>query len=61
MVGDSLEHDVAGSNRVGWDSLFIQSGIAKAHFVNGDAKETLDQLISEYGGPAPNYQMWRLT
>lgn len=61
MVGDSLEHDVAGSNRVGWDSLFIQSGIAKAHFVDGNAKEILDKLISEYGGPAPNYQMWCLT
>ncbi len=35
MVGDSLEHDIAGADAVGWDSLFVRGGL------HADATDTL--------------------
>lgn len=32
MIGDSLEHDIAGASSAGWDSILIQGGLYKSDF-----------------------------
>ena len=31
VVGDRLDTDVEGANRLGWDSLLVLSGVTRAH------------------------------
>ena len=50
MVGDSLLHDIAGSQQLGWQSLFIRSGVHKAELelVGADAiklSATIEAII----------------
>lgn len=60
MVGDSLEHDIAGAHDAGWDSVFVQGGLLKKHFAQGDSMENLDKLCKEHGVIPPTYQMEQL-
>ena len=55
MVGDSLEHDVAGAAAAGWDSVFITGGLHAAAFKSGDEMADLNQLAGD--GPRPTYLM----
>ncbi|MEL6608927.1 MAG: TIGR01459 family HAD-type hydrolase [Pseudomonadota bacterium] len=57
MVGDSLEHDIAGAVGAGWDSLFVAGGLYADRFAAG---LTLDALVAETGHPAPTYMIGEL-
>ena len=57
MVGDSLEHDIAGAHGAGWDSVFVQGGLLRENFTTGDAADTLAELCAVEGVPEPTYQM----
>lgn len=57
MVGDSLEHDIAGAQAAGWDSLFIQGGLYAAEFASGLADETVLRLAREKDVAPPTYRM----
>ncbi len=60
MVGDSLEHDIAGTARAGWDSLLIQGGLYQAEFELGDPAAVLAKLMQDKNSPAPTYRMSNL-
>lgn len=55
MVGDSAEHDIAGGQQAGWDTLLIQAGLYNEQFASGDLQEVLDQIIAEKGCDLPTY------
>lgn len=57
MVGDSLEHDIAGAHGAGWDSVFVQGGLLREKFKEGDASDTLAELCAVAAAPAPTYRM----
>ena len=57
MVGDSLEHDVAGAAEAGWDSLLIQGGLYAEEFSRGDADGVLERLVVDSGGAMPTYRL----
>ena len=57
MVGDSLEHDIAGAHGAGWDSVFVQGGLLRENFADGDASDILAELCAAEGVPAPTYHM----
>ena len=57
MVGDSLEHDIAGAHGAGWDSVFVQGGLLRENFADGDVSNTLAELCAMAGVPTPTYQM----
>ena len=48
MIGDSMEHDIAGAARAGWDSVLIQNGIYRDRFAVGDAEGVLADLSATY-------------
>lgn len=56
MVGDSLEHDIAGAKAAGWDALLVTGGLLAAAF-DGPAPqaETLARLAAVEGAPLPDY------
>ena len=39
MVGDSLLHDIAGSQQLGWQSLFVRSGVHASELSQANASE----------------------
>lgn len=57
MVGDSLEHDIAGADTAGWDSVLIQGGLYASDFSIGDADRTLARLCAEKNTPFPTYRL----
>ena len=57
MVGDSFEHDVAGAQAAGWDSLLIRGGIHADAFAAGDPDRTLRALASQNRCRPPTYRM----
>tara|TARA_Y100001956_G_scaffold32859_1_gene32193 strand:- start:2795 stop:3631 length:837 start_codon:yes stop_codon:yes gene_type:complete len=57
MVGDSLEHDIAGAQSAGWDSLLIEGGLYADAFETGDAETTLAALVAEKKTRAPTFRM----
>jgi HAD superfamily hydrolase (TIGR01459 family) len=57
MIGDSLEHDIAGAQRAGWDSLLIEGGLYADDFATGDGAATLARLVSDKGCHPPTYRM----
>jgi HAD superfamily hydrolase (TIGR01459 family) len=57
MVGDSLEHDIAGAHHAGWDSLFIRGGLYHRHFASGDVDTVLADLVQQTGAPAPTFTL----
>lgn len=57
MVGDSLEHDIAGAHAAGWDSLFVRGGIHAPDFATGDLAETLTKLVVAESAPAPTHSI----
>ncbi|MEL6915476.1 MAG: TIGR01459 family HAD-type hydrolase [Pseudomonadota bacterium] len=61
MVGDSLEHDIAGANGAGWDSLFVRGGLHAEAFTGSDAPlARLERLIVEETAPRPTYTLHSL-
>ncbi|MDE0004020.1 MAG: HAD hydrolase-like protein, partial [Rhodospirillaceae bacterium] len=61
MVGDSMEHDIAGAARAGWSTAFIRGGIHGDEFTPsaGDVTilSTLRSLTKLYGGISPDYAL----
>lgn len=55
MVGDSLEHDIAGARQAGWATLFIRGGLFSEAFETGDPAAILARLTK--GGPKPDYSL----
>ena len=57
MVGDSLEHDIAGAQSAGWDSLLIEGGLYARDFASGPAEDVLDRLVAEKRCQPPTYRL----
>lgn len=57
MVGDSLEHDIAGAHTAGWDSLLIEGGLYADAFAADPSDATLDQLVATLGCKLPTFRM----
>lgn len=61
MVGDSLEHDIAGGHGAGWSTLFIRGGLHGAAFANGAALlPTVTRLAEAEDAPLPSYTLAEL-
>lgn len=60
MVGDSLEHDIAGAHNVGWDTALVQNGLYEAEFAQGDHQATLALLAEQKSAPHPTYMIGEL-
>lgn len=60
MVGDSLEHDIAGAANAGWSSLFVRGGIDAAAFTSGKVQYNLDKLLAAKQMLAPNFSIQTL-
>lgn len=60
MVGDSLEHDIAGANAAGWTTCFVEGGLHAADLVTGDPDGALQQLVATRRAPTPDYAIARL-
>lgn len=57
MVGDSLEHDIAGGQGAGWDTLLVTGGLYAAEFATGDHDATLSRLVADKGCDMPTYSI----
>lgn len=57
MVGDSMEHDIAGAQAAGWDSLFIEGGLYRDQFAQGDGEAVLARIAEEKGCALPTYRI----
>ena len=55
MVGDSLEHDIAGAQDSGWDSVLVLGGLYAADFARGNHEQNLARLVAEKGCNSPTY------
>ena len=57
MVGDSLEHDIAGADAAGWHSVFICGGLHAARFRSGDIASNVAALADAMATPLPRYTL----
>ena len=60
MVGDSLEHDIAGANAAGWSTCFVEAGLHAADLTGSDPDNTLQRLVAARGAATPDYVIARL-
>lgn len=60
MVGDSLEHDIAGAQTAGWDSLLIQNGLYAQAFAQAPHDVVLTDLVAKQGISPPTYTLKEL-
>lgn len=60
MVGDSLDHDIAGAQAVGWDSVLIQKGLYASVFSNADHDIVLKTLLKDRACQPPTYSIEQL-
>jgi len=61
MVGDSLEHDIAGGAAAGWSTLFVRGGLHRARFDGSDVMAQLAELVADEKAPAPTYTLDQLS
>lgn len=61
MVGDSLEHDIAGAQKMGFASAFIRGGIHADDFVTANSNKSIssiiNQLIEETKAAGPDFSL----
>ena len=61
MVGDSMEHDVAGAARAGWSTAFVRGGIHRDEFPpsagDGTILSRLHLLTKLSGGILPDHSL----
>ncbi len=57
MVGDSMEHDIAGAHAAGWDSLLIEGGLYGARFAEARGEDVLSQIIAETRCAPPTFRI----
>ena len=55
MVGDSLEHDIAGGHCAGWDTVLIKGGLYARAFAQGSDDDVLASLAARTSAPHPTY------
>jgi len=60
MVGDSLEHDIAGGHAAGWDTVFVTGGLHASHFGDGDPLKIVTLLAKDENAPQPTYLLSEL-
>lgn len=62
MVGDSLEHDIAGARAAGFLSALVRCGIHKPELdrMGGDPESAVAELAAEPGNAPPDYTLARL-
>ena len=60
IVGDSLDHDIAGAQAVGCDSVLIQKGLYASAFSNADHDIVLETLLKDRACQPPNYSIEQL-
>lgn len=60
MVGDSLQHDILGGHKVGWDTLLVQTGIHSAEFAHGDQAIILKSMIKQKKCEPPTFLIERV-
>ena len=61
MVGDSLEHDIAGAQKAGMPSVFVRAGIHADDFRGtksaAELLQVTDRLVARHGLSAPTYSL----
>ena len=61
MVGDSLEHDIAGAQKAGMPSAFVREGIHAEEFRDAKNNDQLlqvtDRLVAQHELSAPTYSL----
>ncbi len=58
MIGDSLEHDVAGAAAAGWKTLFIAGGLHAADLKTAsDRDSVIAELCRQHDCPQPDFHM----
>ena len=57
MVGDSLDHDIAGAHSAGWDSVLVEGGLYAADFARGDREATVKRLCNSKHVSPPTYRI----
>ncbi|MEN0087540.1 MAG: HAD hydrolase-like protein, partial [Pseudomonadota bacterium] len=57
MVGDSLEHDIAGAKQAGWASLFVEGGLYANNFASGERAANLAALCAAQGREPPDFSV----
>lgn len=57
MVGDSMEHDIAGAHGIGWDSLLVEGGLYADRFAVGDGNEVIADIAAERACDPPTYRI----
>ena len=61
MVGDSLEHDIAGAQKMGFASAFIRGGIHANDFASASSQtrimEICDHLVAQTGIQPPDFSL----
>lgn len=60
MVGDSLEHDIAGAAKAGWQSLFVRGGIHAGAFNTDDIATDLSKLVTAKDSVTPDFSIQSL-
>ncbi len=61
MVGDSLEHDIAGGHSAGWDTAFIRGGLHASAFAgSADVLATIAELARADDAPMPTFTLDQL-
>lgn len=60
MVGDSLEHDIAGGHEAGWKTVFVMSGLHADAFANGNPEATTQALARKHNAPLPDFLISQL-
>ena len=57
LVGDSLEHDIAGARGAGWHSAFVRGGLYADEFRSGRIDETISELAERNRAPMPDFTL----
>ena len=57
MVGDSLEHDIAGAANAGWSTAYVRGGLDAAEFANGAEVPTVQRLAAARQVPLPDFTL----
>ena len=60
MIGDSLEHDIAGAAQAGWRAVFIRGGLHSAAFTGADVQAEVAALAAKDAAPMPDFTLWEL-
>ena len=58
MIGDSIEHDIAGAAAAGWRTLFIEGGLHAGELRSeANRQETIGEICRKHQSPLPDFHM----